>query len=178
MKFYDGFINSSTCIILFFFIIVGNYLGPILGCGLNKALNKQWARQVLSLMLIFFSSVLITDEFAESNIGEQIGFTFLFYIWFILISKSYYIFALLSIVLLLAAYYMKRQTHTKKKSIFITEMVALGLSVIGSIIYMGKKKYQYKNKFSYLTFFMGKEECSNYSYDGHFKEYLHALFKY
>ena len=178
MQFYDGFINSSTCIILFFFIIVGNYLGSMLGCGLSKVLNKQWGKHLVAFMLIFFSSVLITEEFQESNIGEQIGFTFLFYLWFILISKSYYIFALLSIGLLLAAYYMKRQTHTKKKPIFITEMVALGLSIIGSIIYMGKKKFQYKNRFSYLTFFMGKEECANYKYDGNLKEYFTALFKY
>jgi hypothetical protein len=34
-----------------------------------------------------------------------------------------------------------------------------GISIIGFMIYMGRKKYEYKNNFSYLTFIFGKVEC-------------------
>ena len=38
-------------------------------------------------------------------------------------------------------------------------IVVFILIFIGFMIYMGRKKYEYKNNFSYLTFIFGKVEC-------------------
>jgi Na+/H+ antiporter NhaC len=41
--------------------------------------------------------------------------------------------------------------------IFISVIV---LTIIGFFIYMGKKKYEYKNKFSYINFLFGIYKCT------------------
>ena len=40
-------------------------------------------------------------------------------------------------------------------------LITLILVFIGFFIYLGQKKYEYKNKFSYITFLFGSYKCKN-----------------
>ena len=40
-------------------------------------------------------------------------------------------------------------------------IIMIILLVIGFLIYLGEKKYQYNNKFKFLTFLFGKPDCNN-----------------
>jgi Na+/H+ antiporter NhaC len=42
-------------------------------------------------------------------------------------------------------------------------IVVFILTIIGFFVYMGRKKFEYKNNFSYLTFIFGKIECKGTS---------------
>jgi hypothetical protein len=40
-------------------------------------------------------------------------------------------------------------------------IIGIILTISGFLIYMGEKKYEYKNKFSYITFLLGNSSCVN-----------------
>ncbi len=101
---------------------------------------------------------------------------------FILISKTEYGFFIAIIILTAVIYvlYLKRNEIAKRtedttskeelekleKTNNVIIKINNGFSIvvfilifIGFMIYMGRKKYEYKNNFSYLTFIFGKVEC-------------------
>ena len=56
--------------------------------------------------------------------------------------------------------YIKLQNNLYKiKNILI--IITLILILFGFIIYLGQKKYEYKDKFSYIVFLFGKSKCKN-----------------
>lgn len=50
--------------------------------------------------------------------------------------------------------------------------------VLGFILYLGEKKYEYKNKFDYLTFIFGKPKCRGHTPKVNYSKILHSLIKY
>jgi amino acid transporter len=56
-------------------------------------------------------------------------------------------------------------------------IVVFILAIIGFMIYMGRKKFEYKNNFSYLTFIFGKVECKGTISNIDYSTSLKHLFK-
>ncbi len=131
-------------------------------------------------LTITFLVVLLED--LDKNLVEVFLVSFYLYIVFILISKTEYSFFIAIIILTAVIYilYLKRNEIAKRKEDATTneELEKLektknliikinnGLSIVvfiliffGIMVYMGRKKYEYKNNFSYLTFIFGKVEC-------------------
>jgi hypothetical protein len=57
---------------------------------------------------------------------------------------------------------LEKLEKTKNLIIKINNGLSIAVFIlifIGFMIYMGRKKYEYKNNFSYLTFIFGKVEC-------------------
>lgn len=131
-------------------------------------------------LTITFLVVLLED--LDKNLTEVFLVSFYLYLIFILISKTEYGFFIAIIILTAVIYilYLKRNEIAKRKE-DATSNVELeklektknliikinnGLSIavfilifIGFMIYMGRKKFEYKNNFNYLTFIFGKVEC-------------------
>ena len=95
------------------------------------------------------------------------------YLWFIIMSKTYYviwfiIFALAAIMYLIHLYQKNKkdeklendQIEIVKK---ILSYIIFVLSLFGLFVYMGAKKDEYKDKFQYFKFFFGKPSCSGKS---------------
>ena len=114
--------------------------------------------------------------------GQEFNRGILSFILFILISKTEYGFFIAIIILTAVIYilYLKRNEIAKRKEDATSNeeleklektknliikinngisIVVFILIFIGFMIYMGRKKYEYKNNFSYLTFIFGKVEC-------------------
>ena len=113
--------------------------------------------------------------------GQEFNRGILSFIIFILISKTEYGFFIAIIILTAVIYilYLKRNEIAKRKEDSTNEeleklektknliikinngisIVVFILIFIGFMIYMGRKKYEYKTNFSYLTFIFGKVEC-------------------
>jgi hypothetical protein len=131
-------------------------------------------------LTITFLVVLLED--LDKNLVEVFLVSFYLYIVFILISKTEYGFFIAIIILTAAIYvlYLKRNEIAKRKEDTTSneELEKLektnnliikinnGFSIVvfilvffGIMVYMGRKKYEYKNNFSYLTFIFGKVEC-------------------
>ena len=131
-------------------------------------------------LTITFLVVLLED--LDKNLTEVFLVSFYLYLVFILISKTEFGFFIAIIILTAIIYilYLKRNEIAKRtedatsneeleklektKNIIIKinngiSIVVFILIFIGFMIYMGRKKYEYKNNFSYLTFIFGKVEC-------------------
>jgi Na+/H+ antiporter NhaC len=130
-------------------------------------------------LTITFLVVLLED--LDKNLTEVFLVSFYLYLIFILISKTEYGFFIAIIILTAVIYilYLKRNEIAKRKEDATNEdleklektknliiKINNGISIavfilifIGFMIYMGRKKYEYKNNFSYLTFIFGKVEC-------------------
>jgi uncharacterized membrane protein YiaA len=131
-------------------------------------------------LTITFLVVLLED--LDKNLTEVFLVSFYLYLVFILISKTEYGFFIAIIILTAIIYilYLKRNEIAKRtedarsneelekleKTKNLIIKINNGISIVvfiliffGFMIYMGRKKYEYKNNFSYLTFIFGKVEC-------------------
>jgi uncharacterized membrane protein YiaA len=131
-------------------------------------------------LTITFLVVLLED--LDKNLTEVFLVSFYLYLVFILISKTEYGFFIAIIILTAVIYvlYLKRNEIAKRKEdtpskeeleklektkdliIKINNGLSIAVFIlifIGFMIYMGRKKYEYKTNFSYLTFIFGKVEC-------------------
>ena len=131
-------------------------------------------------LTITFLVVLLED--LDKNLTEVFLVSFYLYLVFILISKTEFGFFIAIIILTAVIYvlYLKRNEISKRKedttsnedleklektkNLIIKINNGLSIAVfilifIGFMIYMGRKKFEYKNNFSYLTFIFGKVEC-------------------
>jgi uncharacterized membrane protein YiaA len=149
-------------------------------------------------LTITFLVVLLED--LDKNLTEVFLVSFYLYLVFILISKTEYGFFIAIIILTAVIYvlYLKRNEIAKRKedtssneeleklektkNLIIKINNGLSIAVfilifIGFMIYMGRKKYEYKNNFSYLTFIFGKVECKGTISNIDFSTSLKHLFK-
>ena len=131
-------------------------------------------------LTITFLVVLLED--LDKNLTEVFLVSFYLYLIFILISKTEYGFFIAIIILTAVIYvlYLKRNEIAKRKEDTTSNeeleklektknliikinngisIVVFILAFIGFMIYMGRKKFEYKNNFNYLTFIFGKVEC-------------------
>jgi Na+/H+ antiporter NhaC len=149
-------------------------------------------------LTITFLVVLLED--LDKNLTEVFLVSFYLYLIFILISKTEYGFFIAIIILTAVIYilYLKRNEIAKRtedttsneeleklektKNLIIKinngiSIVVFILIFIGFMIYMGRKKYEYKNNFSYLTFIFGKVECKGTISNIDFSTSLKHVFK-
>ena len=184
-KYNINFERSSIAIFLFLLIISGNYLGTLFPCRVQVALQENtFLRHFLGFFTLLFFVVLTLPNKPDFKMILTIATRV--YIFFILLSKTpvyiwLVVFALASITYLLEIYKddknkelveyedgkilnenSKILTHQNIVHIQKTiSIIGLILTLSGFLIYMGEKKYEYKNKFSYITFLLGNSSCVN-----------------
>jgi len=170
------------CIFIFFLLIFVDDAKNIFPCRMRYVFeNNLYLKHLLGYLTITFLVVLL-EHIPNKNLKRIFLVSFYLYLVFILISKTEYgffvpIFILISIIYVL---YLKREEIEKEKessskdkkeeleknhnliikinNVFI--IIVIGLTIVGFLFYMGRKKYEYKNNFSYLTFIFGKVKCS------------------
>jgi len=93
-------------------------------------------------------------------------------------SKTEYGFfiSILIITAIIYILYLKRKELTKKHDMIIKINNGM-IIVIFILIYMGRKKFEYKNNFNYLTFIFGKVECTGTISNINYSTYLKHLFR-
>jgi hypothetical protein len=168
--------NVAVAVIGFYLIIASNFLKELIGCHLQEVLNtNMFVKHFLGFLLLTIFIILINPENADLRVFEIIGLAIFVYLWFILTTRSHYIFALLTLLLLLAVYILnstieryKKQNDIQSinliKNIQLTLVVsALVLTIIGFSIYVIEKKNEYSNKFEFIKFLVGKPKCKNFT---------------
>jgi len=168
------------CIFIFFILICADATSSLFPCHVRRILESNLPLKHFMLYLtITFLVVLLED--LDKNLVEVFLVSFYLYIVFILISKTEYSFFIAIIILTAVIYvlYLKRNEIAKRKEDATNEeleklektnnliiKINNGISIVvfiliffGILVYMGRKKYEYKNNFSYLTFIFGKVEC-------------------
>jgi hypothetical protein len=173
------------CIFTFFLLICADSTSNLFPCHIRRLLeNNLMVKHVMVYLTITFLIVLL-ENFPDKNLYKIFSVSLYLYVIFIFISKTEYGFFIFILIVTAVIYilYLKRQelakkeeTASKKEKEEIAKkhdliikinngliIVVFILTIIGFFVYMGRKKFEYKNNFSYLTFIFGKIECKGTS---------------
>ena len=178
----SNIIDGSISVFVLLLIIFGNFLGELMPCKVREALsNNMLLKHFLGYLTLLFFAVLTIYE--QSNINIIIS-SFFVYIYFLFLSKTHYKLWIIIVFLLGIAYFLHIYKMTTKdvnkydeNNIFTISrdevvhavpsiqlgliIISVILTVVGFTIYLFQKRKEYSNKFSYLTFFLGKPHCKN-----------------
>lgn len=157
-------------IFILILIISANSLLPLFPCRFQRILsNNMLLKHLFAFFIMTFSVILSYHVKDNKNIGHIFSISIILYLFFIFITKCNEYFFFLIIILLGISYVLtieksdKKDNHNKtQKELEIYDEIITAIYVIiiifiicGVIIYMGKKKYQYKNNFNYYNFLFG-----------------------
>ena len=182
--------RSLMALFIFLLIISGNYLGNLFPCRVQSLLdNNILLKHFLGYFTLFFF-VLLTLPDRDNDVGvfsqsliELMSGSFLVYIFFILLSKTpsfiwLIVFFMSAIIYVLELHKNDYDKNESKENFYILKTVkdvtrvqeilfklAIVITIAGFFIYMGEKKFEYKNKFSYITFIFGKSQCKNFTHN-------------
>lgn len=169
---YDRLLSSPKNIFILYLIVSGNFLANLFGCKTQQALtNNMWLKHMLGFMTIYFFVVLAdsNSSFTDSP-HTQLLFAIFCYVIFVLSTRMDYkwwvgFILILSVYYILQVYKDHEKSNENEKKIYnhiqngLTYTAVLVL-LLGFIIYLGKKKEEYKNTFNWWTFLVGKPKCA------------------
>lgn len=186
-------------VFILFLIIASNYIGELFPCKMQNILveNVYLKHFIAFLTLMFF--VVLTDPFIGTSFNKIIENSFKMYVVFLLLINNNKNFFILAIILLGVNYLLnlkkndltnlvenekdEDQINTLKNQLEMINQInnyliyiIVIIIIIGFIIYMGEKKIEYKDKFSYFTFIFGKPSCRGKSPDTKYVEAFTTAF--
>jgi hypothetical protein len=176
----DNFITMQKGLLFFFLIISGNFLGELLSCRTQKLFKRKMVvKHLIGLISLYFFVIISDNKLSKYNpIVTFIG-ALVLYLYFLCLAKvesNYFLITLLLFTIIAFTKVYKEYVNNKTKKLtkfelFLKDKISLIqkililitfiVTTIGFLIYLGMKKIEYNKTFSYLTFFMGKPECSN-----------------
>lgn len=164
----------------FILIVSANFLSEIFPCRVRYMLRHNiYIKHLFGILTMVFFVVLSIDKNKSTfDIGLN---SFLLYILFILISKTHWYTFFIILFILSIAFFINIEKNRSKQLLndgdektnkiineriknydyqtIIIYIITIFITIIGVLLYMGEKKLEYKNKFDYITFFMGKVIC-------------------
>jgi hypothetical protein len=173
--FFEEKIPIYTIFILIL-IISANFLAQIFPCKIQKILNcNMYVKHIFSFLTLMFFVILSAPIGGSMRVNDILMKAFILYIFFIILTKTNYIIFMIIIILLGTLYLIilkinelkesnnndKNELEEKLNNIYnYISYIILILLIIGFLMYMGEKKYEYKNKFEYRKFIFGIPYCS------------------
>ncbi len=193
---------KMIAIFVFVLILSGNYLGQLFPCKVQHIFaENMYVKHMLGYLTLVFFVTLTIPELKNSK--SLLFLTLSIYFGFLITSKTYYtfwffIFVLVGIIYVLDMYdktipekvediedgegNTENKNNYKIKSMILQTQqllsIAVGiLTLFGFTTYMGYKKFEYKDKFNYLTFLFGKPNCGgiHQPFPGYFKSLKYAF---
>jgi len=159
-------------VFVLYLYLATQFLDPLFPCYTKRLLEGSiLLRHVLGFLTLFFFIVVIDDYEKDVTSLKTIALVSAgIYLWFIISSKMtpvtwITLLFILSVLYLVDLYQSRQKDLTKKTKEWIsyinTGLVssAIAITAIGTFIYMGEKKLEYKKRFNYFTFFLGKNKC-------------------
>ncbi len=160
----------------FYLLVACNYVKEIFGCNLQTILDtNMYAKHTIAFLLLFFLVVIINPDYADTGIVKKIMLSVGIYIWFLITTRTPFYIMIPVLILLIGSYIasISKKRNESEKNEKDAEYAskwqdglaytALGLSILGFIIYVFEKKREYTNQFSWLKFFSGNIHCSKYT---------------
>tara|TARA_Y100000589_G_C27185201_1_gene642346 strand:+ start:2752 stop:3375 length:624 start_codon:yes stop_codon:yes gene_type:complete len=160
--------NKKTiqALFLFIFILLGKHISELLACSISNIINTHFIVKHIIGFFILYTTIISLET--NKSLGELFINSFLIYIWFIITVKTTRRINISIIILLLITYFvylynekLKQNKNDKnnKNLIKILDLyekyivyVLIILSVFGFIVYLGEKKLDFKENFSWKQF--------------------------
>jgi hypothetical protein len=164
---YTNFINP---LFLLFLTISGNFLAQLFPCQVQELFTTSiFHKHILAFFTLFFAIVLSSDD--TKDLTLLFRKTILLYLLFVLITRMDKNFFLLFLFILASKYLLEKQienlpkdtpeetlnNYNKMNKMLQYTLIIIG--IIGFLIYLGEKKYEYKKDFDFTTFIFGKTVC-------------------
>jgi hypothetical protein len=168
-------------IFIMILIISANWMMALYPCRFRTLMtNNILLRHIFGLFTMLFFVVLTNTEKDPKLKTLSIDALCLYALFIILLRTPLFIF--IAILILLGALYVLNikkkeikgeeslEEKAKEEQLRIISIMTNSISIIsyillvsGFFIYLGQKKLEYKNQFSYFTFMLGKTECKDSS---------------
>jgi len=163
----------SNAMIAFYLVVASNFLAQLFGCKLRYIFsNFQPIRHILGFTVALFFVVLTDSKLSSSHPSKKLLYAALLYLWFILSTRTHWIFTVIMLLMLVSVYIIdifkkyeiengNDQSYVNKleKAQFILGIAAFVVTILGFIIYLGDKKDEYSGEWSWSQFFIGKTDC-------------------
>jgi len=167
-------------IFILILILSGGYTIQLIPCRLQRLLNENiYIKHIFCLLTLIFLVNLTDPEQDKTNLKNILYKSFILYLFFMIIIKTQYKFFML-ILLIIGIIYLfeikkneyedndtkKPNLETEKNIKYITYIqnilfiIMCVFMIIGFMTYLGEKKYEYKDKFNFITFIFGKPDCT------------------
>jgi hypothetical protein len=170
--------NNSASLFILYLVIASNFLPQTFSCRLQELMNTSMvAKHLFAFMtLIFF--VVISNMKDSIDAGNIVLISVVIYLWFLISTRVHLsvwigLIILLGIIYLLQLYENILKDKNQSSNAVTIENIQVGkkilsyfslvVTLIGFIIYLGEKKLEYGNEFSYLTFILGNPKCKGYT---------------
>lgn len=166
-------------ILAFYTVVLANFTPQLLGCELQRLLaTNMLAKHTTALVLLFLLVVMTDPEKTKSGLLAAAGWTVAVYASFLMTTRSP-LWIMLLVLLLLGAVYVLRAVRKAsgkpepdeatrarlQKAEAALGISALGLSVIGGVIYLYEKSREYGDSFDWKRFVLGTPNCRNFTPD-------------
>lgn len=176
--FSDLMISSFKHLFILYLVISGNFIGNTFSCKLQRLLqNNMIFKHLIGFMLLFFFNIFIGESKNISPLN-QLLYTLVVYIIFIITTKTNIYFLLFVIFIMFINYVLTETIYFYKnkdkdnenenysykinliKTIqFIICIIMSILIVIGFIVYIIQKYYEYNKEFKITKFLFGIPNC-------------------
>ena len=158
---------------LLFIIVSGNFIGNTLGCQIQELFTYSMKVKELLVFLMIYFTLNIVDNHALSPFNHM-KISVKIWILYMLLTRMNLIFSAIVFSLLAMIYVIQQQVDYKKgrdeltkeeaakynKIMILLEKLSIALAVIGFVSYLISKKREYKGKFSFYNFILGKRKCA------------------
>jgi hypothetical protein len=169
----EGTFETSTALSAIFLWVLFGYLSRLLNCDLQRLMTANPLVLHLMGLTTFFFLFTMIDTSNKTHIAMVWVKTVLVYVAFILMTKSKWYFIVPILFILLADQTFKKHLGIQNELGKDTEKLAkiqeitskvLGILVlvligVGTLQYMVLQRIEYKDKFSFYTFFFGVTKC-------------------
>lgn len=181
--------NSASLFILYL-VIASNFLPQTFNCRLQELMNTSMlAKHLFAFMtLVFF--VVMSNMKEELSAGTIVLVSLGIYLWF-LMSTRLHLYVWITLIILLGSIYLLQlfENNLKDKNessdaITIKNIqlakkyltyLSLAITSIGFIIYLGEKKLEYGDEFSFMTFIIGNPKCKGFTPNHTVKSNIKAI---
>lgn len=166
-------------LLILYLIISANFLAQTFGCKTQYVLTKNmYVKHIVGFLtlLYFVNSVNMDKTMDEFLFFKNFFKTLMLYVVFILTTRMNNKIFVILMGLLMINFILSQYVSTLDTKHFAAKLqtydtiskviskLAIVFLIIGVLLYIKEKKMEYKSKFNYLTFIVGKTKCNNDSF--------------
>jgi hypothetical protein len=157
-------------VFVLYLVISSNFLAQLFSCRLQFLLNHSMlAKHLLGYMTLLFFIVLASND-TTYTANSALMDSFWIYLIFVVSTRTSFpyliLFLLMASILYIIHIYQTKQVliiydqrlETSKKILQYAMMIVL---MVGFVFYLMEKKMEYKHKFSWTTFLLGRPQCKD-----------------
>lgn len=150
-------------VFVLYLVISSNFLAQLFSCRLRHLLDESMiAKHVAGYMTLLFFVVLSSGVPATDAILSSLVIYVVFWLSTRMSLEYFVVFIVMACALYIMELYQKEQAEPDKRlqdAQAVIQALMVVVLLLGFVFYMVEKMIEYKQRFSFRTFMLGKPEC-------------------